>query len=350
MIKFPRCRVAAAHVAPVYFDIEKTVDKACDVIGQAAKQGVQLVAFPESFIPGYPHWGEVIPPMETDGLFNQMVERGLRINGSEIRRICAAAAENKMVVSIGFNEGTDASVGCVWNANVLINSDGTILSHHRKLVPTSVEKLIWANGDSAGLKIANTALGRVGMLICGENTNPLARYTLIAQGEQIHISSYPSVFPARSPDGKGAYDIEDAIRIRAANHAFEGKLFNIVAATPFDDTARQFLSGLGGNVLPLFERGAQSTSMIVGPTGKVISDTLSTEEGLCIADINLGDSVAPKRMHDVVGYYNRYDVFDLNVTIKRDAPVKVNSLGGSGNEVLSRRSVVPRESEAVEVD
>ncbi len=340
MIKFPRCRVAAAHVAPIYFDIEKTVDKVCTVVGQAASQGVQLIAFPECFIPGYPHWGEVIPPIQTDSLFTQLVERGLRIKGPQIRRICAAAAENKMVVSIGFNEGTDASVGCLWNANVLINSDGTILSHHRKLVLTSVEKLLWSNGDSAGLKIAETELGRVGMLICGENTNPLARYTLIAQGEQIHISSYPSVFPAKSPDGTGAYGIKDAIRIRAANHAFEGKLFNIVAATPLDDTARQFLSRLGGNVLPLFERGAHPASMIVGPTGKVISEIASTEEGLCIADIDLAECVPPKRMHDVVGYYNRYDIFNLNVTIKRDAPVTINGAGRAEDEGPLMRSTI----------
>jgi nitrilase len=171
------------------------------------------------------------------------------------------------------------------------------------------------------------------MLICGENTNPLARYTLISQGEQIHISSYPAVFPAKSPNGNGAFDIQDAIRIRAANHAFEGKLFNIVAASPFDDTARQFLSSLPGNVVPLFECGAQSTSMIIGPGGKVISDIFSSEEGLCVADINLGDSIVPKRMHDIVGYYNRYDVFDLNVTIKRDSPVKMKSPGRSADEI-----------------
>jgi nitrilase len=350
MIDHPRCRVAAAHVAPVYFDIEKTVEKTCKVIEDAAKQGVQLIAFPESFLPGYPHWGEVVPPMETDGLFTQMAERGIRIDGSEIRRIRAAAATNKMVVSVGFNEGTDISVGCLWNANVLIGSDGTILSHHRKLVPTSVEKLVWTNGDSAGLKVSETGLGRVGMLICGENTNPLARYTLISQGEQIHISSYPAVFPAKSPNGSGAFDIQDAIRIRAANHAFEGKLFNIVAASPFDDTARQFLSRLPGNVVPLFECGAQSTSMIIGPGGKVISDVFSSEEGLCVADINLGDSVVPKRMHDIVGYYNRYDVFDLNVTIKRDSPVKMKSSGRSADEILHGRCAVPDRGGVFEIE
>jgi aliphatic nitrilase len=324
MIRFPICRVAAAHVAPIYFDVERTVDKACDVIREAAGKGVQLIAFAESFLPGYPHWGELVPYIKSDELFRAMVERGIRIDGPEIRKICSAAAENRVTVSMGFNEGTDISPGCLWNANVLIDADGSILSHHRKLVPTSVEKLVWTNGDSAGLKIANTELGRIGMLICGENTNPLARYALIAQGEQIHISSYPAVFPAKTVDGKGAYDIEGAIKIRAAGHAFEGKLFNIVAASPFDDTARAFLSNLGDDVLALLEGGGQSTSMIIGPTGKLVSDVMRKEEGLCIADIDLGDSVTPKRMHDIVGGYNRYDVFDLRVAFKRDVPMKAD--------------------------
>src|SRR6516164_3921479 len=87
------------------------------------------------------------------------------------------------IVSIGFNEGTEASVGCIWNSNALIGDDGALLNHHRKLVPTYYEKLVWSNGDRAGLRVVETSIGRIGMLICGENTNPLARYTLMAQGE-----------------------------------------------------------------------------------------------------------------------------------------------------------------------
>ena len=100
-----------------------------------------------------------------------------------------AARRHEMVVSIGITEGTDASVGCLWNTNLLIGSDGTILNHHRKLVPTFFEKLVWANGDGRGLRVVATEIGRLGMLICGENTNPLARFALMAQGEQVHMSS-----------------------------------------------------------------------------------------------------------------------------------------------------------------
>lgn len=341
MVEYPHCKVAAAHVAPVYFDVDKTVDKACDVIAQAARQGVELLAFPESFISGYPHWGRIVPPIETDELFGLMAMRGLRVGGPELARIRAAAARHGMVVSMGFNEGTDVSVGCLWNSNVLIDSDGALLNHHRKLVPTYVEKLVWANGDGAGLRVSQTRLGRVGMLICGENNNPLARYALMAQGEQIHISSYPSVAPARRPDGSGGYDIQDAIRIRAASHAFEAKVFNIVAATPFDETARSFMRGLGDDVLALLENGSQTVSMIVDPTGKPVSDVLAKEEGLCVADIDLSKALSVKRIHDVVGYYNRYDVFDLRVTARRDAPIAWTDREGGGAMVDEAPETTP---------
>ena len=325
MIEYPRYKAAAAHVAPIYLDVDKTVDKTCDVIAEAARQGVRLIAFPETFIPGYPHWGRIIAPIESDDFFAALAARAIRIDGPEIARIRAAAARHEVIVSIGFTEGTDVSVGCLWNANVLIGSDGGILNHHRKLVPTYVEKLVYANGDGAGLKVSSTDSGRIGMLICGENGNPLARYALMAQGEQVHISSYPSVVPARRRDGSGGYDIQDGIRIRAASHSFEAKVFNIVAATPFDATARSFLEPLGPDTLALFEHGSQTVSMILDPTGKPISDVLSTEEGLCVAEIDLKRAVDLKRIHDVVGYYNRFDIFDLRVNTAPNSPISFSA-------------------------
>ncbi len=335
MITYPKYKAAAAHVSPVYFDIDKTVDKACDLIAEAARQGVQLLAFPESFIPGYPHWGRIVAPIETDALFGEMCARGLRIDGPEIARIRSAAKMHEVVVSIGFNEGTNASVGCLWNANVLIGSDGALLNHHRKLVPTYVEKLFWANGDGSGLKVSETALGRIGMLICGENANPLARYTLMAQGEQVHISSYPSVAPARNIDGSGGYDIQDGIRIRAASHSFEAKVFNIVASAPFDATARKFLEFLGDDKLALLDNGSPTVSMIIDPTGKPVSEIFEKDEGLCIGEIDLGKALPVKRIHDVVGYYNRFDIFDLRVNTAKNSPI---------SWVDARESAMPRSS------
>lgn len=348
MINFPRYKAAAAHVAPVYFDIEKTVDKACDLIAEAARQDIRLLAFPESFIPGYPHWGRIVAPIETDAMFGDMCARGLRIDGPEIARIRHAARRHEMVISIGFNEGTDASVGCLWNANVLIGSDGGFLNHHRKLVPTYVEKLFWANGDGSGLNVSQTALGRIGMLICGENANPLARYALMAQGEQVHISSYPSVAPSLNPDGTGGYDIQDGIRIRAAAHSFEAKVFNIVAGSPFDATARKYLERIGAERLALLDHGSPVVSMITDPSGKPISDVMQADEGLCVAEIDLAKALPVKRIHDVVGYYNRFDVFSLKVNKAKNLPIDI--CNSRNEQAFLRQSTLPANEHSEGVD
>jgi len=181
-------KAAAAHVAPVFL---------------AARNGAALIAFPETYIPAFPLWSAVVAPIHNHDWFKRLAASSIRCPGPELERIAGAARRHGVVVSLGFNEGTADSVGCLWNSNVVIGEDGAILNHHRKLVPTFWEKLTWANGDGSGLRVIETRLGRIGMLICGENTNPLARFTLMAQGEQVHVSTYPPVWPTRDPRGGG---------------------------------------------------------------------------------------------------------------------------------------------------
>lgn len=318
---WPAYRVAAAHVAPVFLDLEKTVDKVCTLIEEAARHGAQLVAFPETYVPAFPVWASLRAPIHNHDLFRRLAASTLRVPGRELTRIGAAARRHGIFVSLGFNEGTAASVGCIWNSNVLIGDDGAILNHHRKLVPTFFEKLVWANGDGAGLRVVDTRLGRLGMLICGENTNPLARFALIAQGEQVHVSTYPPVWPTRDPRGGGNYDLAGAIRIRAGAHSFEGKCFNIVASGFLDRAQRDFLAGLDKDAGAIIDQSPRGVSMVIGPTGDQIGPTLSDEEGLLYADIDLAACVEPKQFHDVVGYYNRFDIFQLTVDRSANRPV-----------------------------
>ena len=190
-MKIPPYKVAAAHVAPVFLNREATVDKTCALIEEAAKHGAQLIVFPETYIPAFPLWCGLQAPIYNHQLFCQLAANSLRVDGPEIGKIVDVACRSGIFVSLGFNEVSAVSVGCLWNANLLVSDQGQLLCHHRKLVPTYYEKLVWAAGDGSGLKVCETRLGRLGMLICGENTNPLARFTLLAQGEQIHLSSYP---------------------------------------------------------------------------------------------------------------------------------------------------------------
>jgi aliphatic nitrilase len=314
MIHYPAYKVAAAHVAPVFLDTGRSVEKACSVIEEAAVHGARLIAFPEAFLPGFPVWAAVEAPIRAHELFKRLAASAVLIDGPELADLCKTARQHGIVVSIGFTEGTKASVGCLWNANVLIGADGSLLNHHRKLVPTFYEKLIWANGDGRGLRVSATELGRLGMLICGENTNPLARFALMAEGEQVHISSYPPVWPTRPPEGPGNYDLAQAIRIRAGAHAFEAKVFNLVASSCVDQTLRHAIeAALGPAPLRLLEQSPRGISVVVDPTGTPMGEPLSRDEGILYAEIDLAQSVELKQFHDVVGYYNRFDIFKLAV-------------------------------------
>jgi aliphatic nitrilase len=314
MIHYPAYKVAAAHVAPVFLDTDRSVDKACSVIDEAAGKGARLIAFPEAFLPGFPVWAALEAPIRTHELFKKLAASAIEIGGPELERIRRTAQEKGVFVSIGFTEGTKISVGCLWNSNVLIGADGSILNHHRKIVPTFYEKLIWANGDGRGLRVCATELGRIGMLICGENTNPLARFALMAEGEQVHISTYPPVWPTRPPEGPGNYDLAQAIRIRAGAHAFEAKAFNVVVSSCVDQTLRHAIeSALGSEPLRILEQSPGAISVAFDPTGTPVGASLCRDEGILFADIDLAQSVEPKQFHDVVGSYNRFDIFHFSV-------------------------------------
>src|SRR5262245_14763054 len=321
MVEYPKVKVCAAHVAPVFLDASKTVAKAVSLIAEAADAGARLIAFPESFVPGFPIWASVQAPIRNHEYFKRFAANSIEVPGPEVQQLCDAAREYAMFVSIGISERTTASVGCLWNSNLLIGAEGAILNHHRKLVPTFYEKLIWANGDGAGLQVSDTEIGRLGMLICGENTNPLARYSLIAQGEQIHISTYPAIWPTRPSNEPGRYDLASAIRTRAGAHSFEGKVFNIVSSACLDGSLFEALRGLEREARETLELSPRGVSMVIGPSGEMIGETLCGTEGLLYQDIDISQCVEPKQFHDVVGYYNRFDVFQLNVNRTRLRPV-----------------------------
>jgi len=323
-----KIKVAAAHVAPIYMDARATAEKTCRIIREAGRDGIQLLVFPESYIPGFPLWPALSAPIHNHAWFTRFAKQSVHVPGPEILSICAAARDAGIMVSIGISEASDRSVGCLWNTNLLIGADGAIINHHRKLVPTFFEKLIWANGDANGLRVVNTPIGKIGALICGENTNPLARFALMAEGEQIHISSYPPTWPTHDSNEKNRYDLASSIRIRAGGHSFEGKVFNVVASSRIDQTTLDELSELGPEVARIITESPQGISVIIGPDGMPIAETQAEEDVILSATVDLDALVVPKQFHDVVGYYNRFDIFQLNVNRSEMAGVHFDD-GGS---------------------
>lgn len=317
MLELPRFTAAAVQSAPVFLDTDATVDKAIALIGEAARGGARLVAFPEVFIPGYPYWSWIGSPVQGSAWFERLARAAIEIPGPEIAKIAAAAARHGVYVVMGVNERSRHGIGTLYNTLVTIADDGRILGRHRKLVPTWAEKLVWTPGDASALRVHATAIGPLGALACGENTNTLARFSLLAQGELVHVASYIAL-PVAPPD----YDMAESIKLRAVAHSFEGKLFTIVSCSTISEEIITALQADFPQARELLERRNSAFSGILGPDGRVIGQALVDEEGIVYADIDLSRCIQPRQMHDITGHYNRFDVFDLRVNRRPLQPAR----------------------------
>ena len=321
MTDFPTFRAAAVQAAPVFLDTPATIDKTCRLIAEAAGKGARLVVFPEVFVPGYPYWNWTMTPLQGSPWFERLFRASILVPGPEIERVREAAAAAGTYVVLGVNERDPYSMGTLYNTLVFIGDDGALLGKHRKLVPTWAEKLTWAGGDGSSLRVYETSIGRLGGLACGENTNTLARFSLLAQGEVVHTANYISL-----PTAPADYDMVEAIKVRAMAHSFEGKVFTVVSCSAIspelvdsvahDDASRAML-----------ERKNAAFSGIFGPDGRLISEPLIDVEGIAYADIDINRCIQPKQMHDIIGHYNRFDVFQLHVNRSPQPKVAFEDIG-----------------------
>ena len=306
---FPKFKAAAVQTSPVFLNVEKTIDKAISFIKEASANGANLIAFPEVFVAGYPYWNWIMTPIQGSKWYEQLYKSSVKTEDGVMQPLYQAAKDYNCHIVIGINERGD-SFGEIYNTNLIIDNKGKLIGKHRKLVPTWAEKLTWTSGDGSSLKVYNTEIGQIGTLACGENTNTLARFTLLAQGELIHIANYISL-PVAPPD----YDMAEAIKIRAAAHSFEGKLFTVVSCSTISQEIKDALRNDVPNVDEILTRKNSAFSGIIGPNGAVIGIPLIDEEGIVYADIDLEKCIQPKQMHDILGHYNRFDIFDLRVNI-----------------------------------
>ncbi|KAJ0118590.1 nitrilase [Diaporthe amygdali] len=369
-------RAAACHASPVFLSARATTDKALSLIHQAAKNKANIVVFPETYIPAFPVWSALRPPTENHDLFRRMALESVLADGEEVQAIRATAKQTGTIVSMGISERVHSSSATLYNSNLLIGSNGDILVHHRKLVPTFFEKLTWSNGDGHGLRVSETAFGKIGNLICGENTNSLARYALMAQGEQIHISTWPAVWPTRplksvpssvsggpgSQDDKNSngtsstsrnYDNVSANKTRAAAHCFEAKCYGIVCAGVLENEAIKIIAEGAEDpdrVSQIMRDSQRGISMFFDPTGAPIQgftvnsangemearEFLQKEEGILYADFHLEECIEGKQYHDVAGGYQRLDVFELRVNRHRKSPAVFSDSSVHGKTLDTR--------------
>ena len=285
-------KVAAAQLAPVFLDRAATVAKTCDAIAEAGRQGAQLVAFPESFIPGYPYWALTMDPMSIGDFNRRLFDESMEIPGPECAALAKAAKAAGCLVVVGL---TEREGGTLYNTQLVIGADGAILGKRRKLMPTSHERMVWGFGDGRDLSVWQTPLGTLGALICYEHSNALYRYAIQAQGEQIHIANWP-----------GGIAIDGIIDAAARHYAFEGQCFVINVTAVLTE---QIVAEAGGGRL----KPGGGYSAIIAPNGRFLAGPATEGETILYAELDFDRITDMKMIVDSAGHYARPDVVRLTV-------------------------------------
>lgn len=291
-------KAAAVQMSPVLYSREGTVEKVVQKILELGRQGVQFAVFPETIVPYYPYFAFVQSPYLMDAAHQRLVDQAVTVPSEATVAIGNACREAGMVVSIGVNERDG---GTLYNTQLLFDADGTLIQRRRKISPTFHERMVWGQGDGSGLCAVDSAVGRIGQLACWEHYNPLARYALMADGEQIHAAMYPGSF---------AGDLfASQMEVNIRQHALESACF-VVNATAWLDPEQQarIMQDTGCTVGPI--SGGCFTA-IVSPEGVLIGDPLTSGEGVLVADLDMAMIDKRKRKMDAVGHYSRPELLSL---------------------------------------
>jgi nitrilase len=336
-MKPTRLRAAAVQLSPVLFRRDATTDKVCRAIGEAAGQGASLVVFPETVVPYYPYFSFVLPPAKMGKAHLELYEQAVTIPGPTVDAVSEAARRHGVVVALGVNEREH---GTLYNTQLLFDADGALVQRRRKITPTYHERMIWGQGQGDGLRAVDTAVGRIGQLACWEHYNPLARYALMADREEIHVAMFPGSMVGQI--------FADQIEVTIRHHALESGCF-VVNATGYVTVEQRALivdgtgldSALGGGCF----------TAIVSPEGALLAPPLTDGEGMVVADLDLALITKRKRMMDSVGHYARHDLLSLLINRSASGPLvertRVGRPSAPREEVVSHGDDVAADVPAV---
>jgi len=304
-------RVAIVQSSPVFLDLDACLAKAIRLAEEAAKRQARLIAFGETWLPGYPAWLDHCTDVAlwdhrpSKDVFAKLRQNSLTVPGKQTETLAQIAGDLKVTLVIGANERVETGPGngTLYNTLLTFTPDGQLANHHRKLVPTYTERLVWGQGDGRGLRSIATPGGRVGGLICWEHWMPLARQAMHIAGEHIHVAVWPTVHQMH--------------QVASRHYAFEGRCFVLAAGMVMrvKDIPKELrlTPELDANPESFLLNGG---STIFGPDGKYVVEPLCDQEDVIIADLDL-DALDRERMTlDVSGHYNRSDLFAFQVETK----------------------------------
>lgn len=307
-------KVAAVQAASVFLDREASVEKACRLIREAGKNGARVIAFPEGFIPAHPVWyhhhaatGAVANKLAVE-LFKNSVE----IPGPQTEALGRAARDANAYVVMGVCEKLPNTTGTMFNTQIYFGPDGSIIRKHQKIMPTVGERLVHMGGYGDTFGAFQSEFGPMSGLICGENSNPLAVFALIAEGTRIHVMSWPNHFPTSGDP------LRNRVAIDSQAFAQMSKAFVISACGTVDDRMIEMLKPSPEAEKFLRNPDCCGGTLIVDPLSRIIAGPMGAEEGILYAECNLDLGIQMKLRHDFAGHYNRPDIFQVHVN--RAAP------------------------------
>ncbi|MEV0032580.1 carbon-nitrogen hydrolase family protein [Nocardia sp. NPDC050793] len=297
-------RVAAVQAEPAWLDLAAGVDQMTSLIAEAAAGGAELVTFGETFIPGYPAWIWLDSPAAGMQFVPRYAANSMTRDGAEMDRIRQAAAAHSVHVVFGFSERAG---GSLYMAQAIISNTGELIAVRRKLKPTHVERSVFGEGDGSDLTVYDTTLGRIGALNCWEHLQPLTKYAMYSQGEEIHVASWPSFSLYRGVAQALGPEVNTAASVM---YAVEGQTFVVAPCGVVGDAALELFCDTDLKRQLLWPGGGHSR--IIGPEGTQLAQPLAeTEEGILYADLHSDLIAIAKSAADPVGHYSRPDVLRL---------------------------------------
>jgi nitrilase len=307
-------KVAAVQAASVFLDREASVEKACRLIREAGQHGARVIGFPEGFIPAHPVWYH--HHAATGALANKLAvelfKNSVEIPGPQTEALGRAARDANAYVVMGVCEKLPNTTGTMFNTQIYFGPDGSIIRKHQKIMPTVGERIVHMGGYGDTFGAFQSEFGPMSGLICGENSNPLAVFSLIAEGTRIHVMSWPNHFPTSGDP------LRNRVAIDSQAFAQMSKAFVISACGTVDERMIEMLQPSPEAEKFLRNADCCGGSVIVNPLSRIIAGPMGAEEGILYAECNLDLGIQMKLRHDFAGHYNRPDIFQVHVN--RAAP------------------------------